>query len=78
MKTAISIPDGTFARAERLAKRLKVSRSELFTRAVAEFIDAHEDESVTKKLDEVYAKEDSRLPVSWSRAQAKAIGNEEW
>jgi hypothetical protein len=33
LKTAISIPDQVFRRAEAAAKRLGLSRSELFTRA---------------------------------------------
>jgi metal-responsive CopG/Arc/MetJ family transcriptional regulator len=36
MKTAISIPDDVFAAAERLARRLKKSRSELYSRALRE------------------------------------------
>ncbi len=36
MKTAISIPDEVFRQAEQAAKRLGVSRSEFFTRAVRE------------------------------------------
>jgi predicted transcriptional regulator len=38
MKTAISIPDEIFEAAERLAKRLKRSRSEIYSRALAETV----------------------------------------
>jgi hypothetical protein len=41
MKTAISIPDDVFADAERLARRLKKSRSELYSRAIREYIGEH-------------------------------------
>jgi metal-responsive CopG/Arc/MetJ family transcriptional regulator len=38
MKTVISLPDGVFRDAERLARRLKKSRSELYREAVAEYV----------------------------------------
>ena len=41
MKTAISIPDDVFAEAEETAQRLGVSRSGLYTRAIAEFVERH-------------------------------------
>ena len=37
MKTAVSIPDDVFERAERLAKRARHSRSEVFSRALREY-----------------------------------------
>jgi predicted transcriptional regulator len=40
VKTAISIPDTIFEDAERLAKRRGWSRSELYARAVADFVKA--------------------------------------
>jgi metal-responsive CopG/Arc/MetJ family transcriptional regulator len=36
MKTVIFIPDEVFAEAEKLARRLKTSRSELYSRALRE------------------------------------------
>lgn len=36
MKVAVSIPDKVFSEAEDLAKRLKASRSEIFSRALGE------------------------------------------
>ncbi|HEY8945647.1 MAG TPA: hypothetical protein VIM73_15365 [Polyangiaceae bacterium] len=47
MKTAISVPDEVFQKAEAAAKRLKVSRSELYSRALQEFLDAHSPDDVT-------------------------------
>ena len=63
MKTAISIPDPLFEAAERLARRLGVSRSELFQRAVRAFLDEHRDEGVTEALDEIYGSDASRARV---------------
>ena len=41
MKTAISLPDKTFQEAEKLAKRLRISRSELYARTLEHFLRAH-------------------------------------
>ena len=43
MKTAISLPDDLFQAVERLAKRLGVSRSELYRRAVRFFLRDHKE-----------------------------------
>ena len=51
MKTAISIPDEVFEEAERLARRLKRSRSEIFSRAVAEYVARHSPDRVTEAMD---------------------------
>jgi len=50
VKTAISIPDETFARAEQHATALGVSRSEFFTRAVRRYIEQLEAESLTGRI----------------------------
>jgi hypothetical protein len=55
MKTAISIPDDVFADAERLARRLKTSRSELYSRALREYVARHGSDHVTETLDRLYA-----------------------
>ncbi len=38
MKVAVSIPDPVFAEAEALAKRMKLSRSKLYARALDAFV----------------------------------------
>src|SRR4051812_27079544 len=50
VKTAISIPDETFARAEQHAAALRVSRSEFFTRAVRGYLAQLEAESLTGRI----------------------------
>ncbi|MCL4206764.1 MAG: hypothetical protein KJ000_30130 [Pirellulaceae bacterium] len=53
MKTAISIPDDVFEEAERLADRLQTSRSQLYTRALAEFVARHDDDRVQAAMNAV-------------------------
>jgi metal-responsive CopG/Arc/MetJ family transcriptional regulator len=55
MKTAISLPDDVFQTAERMAKRLKVSRSELYSRALREFLARHTPDELTESWDAVVA-----------------------
>ena len=54
MKTAISIPDEVFKKAERISKRLGVSRSELFTRAMQEYLGVQRDTAVTDSYNEAF------------------------
>ena len=41
MKTAVSIPDDIFEKAEDLARRMKKSRSKLFSNALEEYVSRH-------------------------------------
>jgi metal-responsive CopG/Arc/MetJ family transcriptional regulator len=50
VKTAISLPDDTFHRVDRAAKRLGVSRSEFFTRAAENWLGALEDGGTTDAI----------------------------
>jgi metal-responsive CopG/Arc/MetJ family transcriptional regulator len=52
MKTAISLPDETFRRIDRAAKRLGVSRSEFFTRAAESWLAALEEEGTTEAIND--------------------------
>jgi metal-responsive CopG/Arc/MetJ family transcriptional regulator len=50
VKTAISIPDETFVRAEEHAAALGMSRSEFFTRAVRHYMAQLDAESLTGRI----------------------------
>ena len=80
MKTAISIPDVEFEAAERLARRLGVSRSELYSRAIAEFVARHCESRVTERLNAVYGsmEEANSLADELQRMQAASIPTERW
>lgn len=78
MKTAISLPDDLHRSADRLAKRLGVSRSELYARALADFVAKHQSDQITQRLNAVYAAEDSRLDPALTRAQLEALPREAW
>jgi hypothetical protein len=80
MKTAISISDEEFEAAEKLAKRLGMSRSELYRAAVADFVARHAEDRVTEKLNELYEDEDntSSLDEALQWMQAVSIPDETW
>lgn len=78
MKTAISVPDAIFADADALAERLGVSRSELYARAMEEYVAKHRGQDVTARLNQVYADEDAGLDPPLRRAQARTVGREAW
>ena len=51
MKTAISLPDAIYAEAERLARRLNKSRSQLYAEAVAAFLRRYDTDALTESFD---------------------------
>ncbi|QWF24009.1 hypothetical protein KM427_10125 [Nocardioides sp. LMS-CY] len=51
MKTAVSIPDEVFREADEAAERLGWSRSQLYTRAIRQFLGEQGDDPVTCALD---------------------------
>ncbi len=78
MKTAISIPNPIFEAAEQLAKELGMSRSELYSTAIAAFVEAHQSENVTEKLNQIYADEASTLDPTLLQLQAASLDGETW
>lgn len=79
MKTAISIPDTVYESAEKLARRLGESRSELYTKAVKSYIERQQSSKVTEKLNEVYGTESSTLdPILVNLQTQSWIKNNPW
>jgi len=78
VKTAISIPDPIFAAAESLAKRLGISRSQLFSRAVAAYVETHKHSKLRASLDEVYNEENSDIDEALAQMQWASLSKEDW
>lgn len=78
MKTAISIPDDIFEQAECFARKKKISRSALFTVAVEEYVRHQEATDVTRRLNEVYPRENSSLEPIAENMQAGSLQMETW
>lgn len=73
MKAAVSIPDPVFETAEKLAHHMGVSRSRLYTVALQCFVQVHDDDAITAKLDEVYANEPSTLDLVLQSIQSRSV-----
>lgn len=69
-----------FQAVERLARRLGISRSQLFQQAVQQYLRDRRQMGVTEALDEVYAAEPAASQVSpmLSRLQMASLAREEW
>ena len=78
MKTAVSLPDEIFRKAEAAAKKLRISRSKLYASAISEYLDRLRAESVTERLNQVYSKHDSRLDPALERATLQTLTKNPW
>jgi predicted transcriptional regulator len=78
MKTAVSVPDDLFQAGERFANRLGLSRSGLYAKALQEFLARHDDDEITRRLDEIYAHEPSAVDPAVSRLAARSLPKESW
>ena len=78
MRTAISISDRLFQAADALARKLGVSRSELYATAVAEYVAKHDAARVTERLNAVYGAQPSAVDQSLRRVQGRVARDNEW
>jgi hypothetical protein len=78
MKTAVSIPDDVFEKAERLARRMKKSRSEVFSRAVAEYVARHAPDHVTEAMNQVCDEIGLQADAFVSAASRRVLERTEW
>ncbi len=78
MKTAISIPDEVFHAAERMAKKAKRSRSELYSQALREYVARHAPERVTEAMNQALEHLGEQTDRFCSVAAACALRRTEW
>ena len=78
MKTAISVPDKIYRDAERLSRRLKKSRSQVYTEAVTEYIARHDPEAVTDAMNRVCEMVDTRPDPALGAAARRILEAVEW
>ena len=77
MKTAISLPDNVFRAADTLAKKLGLSRSQLYATAVAEYLVRRNGEQVSARLDQVYGANDGRPDAGLVALAARPAARED-
>ena len=78
MKTAISIPDSLFREAERLTKRLGIPRSQLYARALEEYLQRQRSKGIKEALDAVYGSEGSELEPDLAAGAYQVLAKEKW
>ena len=84
MKIETSVPDDVFQEAEKLAKRLNISNSELFRQAVVAFVrtgpapETQETDPIREKLDSVYSEQPSEVDEALLRMQFASLPKEVW
>ncbi len=78
VKVAVSIPDDVFVEAESLAKELKTSRSEVYSRALAEFVRRHAPDRLTEALNQVIAAVEPEPDSFGQRAARRVLRRVEW
>jgi metal-responsive CopG/Arc/MetJ family transcriptional regulator len=78
MKVADSIPDPIFAEAEALAKQFGTSRSELYRRALREFISRHAADPVTQAMNEVVDAVGAGTDEFGAEASRQVLKRVEW
>ena len=78
MKVAVSVPDTVFQAAERVSRRLRMSRSRLYATAVEAYVKQHGDEDITERLNKVYARNASKLDPALEAASIAVLRRERW
>jgi metal-responsive CopG/Arc/MetJ family transcriptional regulator len=78
MKTAVSIPNDIFEKVERLARRAKRSRSEVFSAALKEYIARHAPDEVTDALNQVCDRVGDQRDEFVSAAARRILEKTEW
>jgi predicted transcriptional regulator len=73
MKTAVSLPDDLYERAEQAAEQLGVNRSQLYAKALTKFLHDMGPDPVTDRLNELAAEHNRERAASEASAAARAM-----
>ncbi len=72
------MPDDLFRQAEATARRLNVSRSQLYAKAIAEYLKGRQDDAITERLNDIYSRRPAKLDSGLHRAQLKSLEKDVW
>ncbi len=78
MKAAVSIPNDVFEQGERLARRLHTSRSQLYARALSDFVVQHDEDQVTLTMNRVLDEIEPDSDEFTREAARRALRRVEW
>lgn len=72
------MPDDLFRQAEAAARRLRVSRSELYAKAIATFLKQQDTNTITERLNELYSHHPAKVDSRLHRTQLKSFPKDAW
>jgi metal-responsive CopG/Arc/MetJ family transcriptional regulator len=78
MKTAVSVPDDVFDKAEQLARREHRSRSEVYSTALREYVARHSPDEITDALNRVVDDVGAATEPFVRRAATRILETTEW
>lgn len=78
MKTAVSIPDVLFQKAEKLARRTRKSRSKLFSDALSEYVARHAPDDITESMNRICGELGDAPDEFVLQASRRTLERSEW
>lgn len=78
MKTAVSLPDDVFSAAERHARRVQKSRSQLYAEALSEYLARHAPDEVTESMNRLVDELGSAVDPFVTEAARRTLARSEW
>ncbi len=80
MKTAISVPESIFRAGERFANQYRLSRSELYSKALKEYLERHEPTTITEQINALCQEIDTTPDTFLQNLSARVIQSpaEDW
>ena len=78
MKTAVSIPDDLFRKADELASRMGKSRSEVYREALADYVSRRDPGAITGALDEIADELSAEERALTTAAARRTLAQSEW
>ncbi len=78
MKTAISVPNDVFELSEKLAKKFKVSRSQIFAMGVKKLGEEYDDDEIVANINKVCEKVDTSVDPVLFRMAMLSLPKDEW
>jgi len=78
MKTAVSIPDELFHRADELARKRGKSRSQVYQESLAEYLLRRDEQSITDSLNEVVDEVGTEVDPWLAEASRQTLERSEW
>jgi hypothetical protein len=77
-KVELAIPAAIFESSRQLAKKLDMPLGDLYAAALKAYIEAHQADNITERLNRVYATKSSELDPAFAQLQIALLAEEPW